>query len=159
MTLLHLQFTPVCAVLLRCLGGFGGGLGLHPSPLFTRPVQGLWRRSGRSSRPVCGGCGRWRWSAAADKMVKVLKAESRCQHHSGPWLSASSSAISPARITAKPFPPCCGLPKNEAVETEDFTGCATWQAVHLFPQMLETDIRRCRQMSVSLLVGVAPQTP
>jgi len=35
----------------------------------------------------------------------------------------------------------------------------TWQAVHLFPQMLERDFRRCRQKSLSLLVGVAPQTP
>ena len=38
-------------------------------------------------------------------------------------------------------------------------GFTTWQAVHLFPQMLERDFRRCRQKSLSLLVGVAPQTP
>ena len=30
--------------------------------------------------------------------------------------------ISPARITAKPFPPCYGLPENEAVGAGDFTG-------------------------------------
>lgn len=33
----------------------------------------------------------------------------------------------------------------------------TWQAVYLFPQILETDFRRDRQKSF-LLVGVAPQT-
>lgn len=41
-------------------------------------------------------------------------------------------------------------------QSTEFT---TWQAVHLFPQMLERDFRRCRQKSLSLLVGVAPQTP
>lgn len=30
MTLLHLQFTPVCAVLLCCIGDFGGGWGVAP---------------------------------------------------------------------------------------------------------------------------------
>ena len=38
-------------------------------------------------------------------------------------------------------------------------GCATWQVGYLYIQMHETDIQRCRRMSVSLLVGVAPQTP
>lgn len=42
MTLLHLQFTPVCTVLLCCIGGFGGGLGVTPL---------------RRSRALCGGCG------------------------------------------------------------------------------------------------------
>ena len=96
----------------------------YPSPPFPRPVRGLWRRSGRSGRPVCGGCVRWRWSAAADKMVKVLKAKTRYQHHSGLWPPDSSPAISPARIAAKPFLPYCGLPENEAVGAGDFTGGA-----------------------------------
>ena len=39
-----------------------------------------------------------------------------------PLPPAASSAISPARITAKPFLPYCGLPENEAVAAGDFTG-------------------------------------
>ena len=39
---LPLRRTPICAVLLRCLGGFGGGLGVIPR---------------RRSRALCGGCG------------------------------------------------------------------------------------------------------
>ena len=44
-------------------GRFWRRAGCTPSPPVPRPVRGLWRRSGRSIRPVCGGCGRWRWSA------------------------------------------------------------------------------------------------
>ena len=39
---LPLRRAPVCAALLRCLGGFGGGLGVTPR---------------RRSRALCGGCG------------------------------------------------------------------------------------------------------
>ena len=39
---LLLRRAPVCAVLLRCLGGFGGGLGVTPPRRF---------------RALCGGCG------------------------------------------------------------------------------------------------------
>ncbi len=59
---------------------------------------------------------------AADKTEMVLMAKSRCQHYSGPWPPAASSAISPARIAAKPFLPYCGLPENEAVAAGDFAG-------------------------------------
>ena len=31
-------------------------VGCYPAPPFLRPVRGLWQRSGRSIRPVCGGC-------------------------------------------------------------------------------------------------------
>ena len=41
---LPLRRAPVCAILLRCLGGFGGGLGVLPPPR-------------RRSRALCGGCG------------------------------------------------------------------------------------------------------
>lgn len=39
---LPLRRAPVCAVLLRCMGGFGGGLGVIPRRRF---------------RALCGGCG------------------------------------------------------------------------------------------------------
>ena len=51
-TLLLLRRAPVCAVLLRCIGGFGGGLGVFP---FLLPARGLWRRSGQSIHPVRSG--------------------------------------------------------------------------------------------------------
>ena len=41
-SLLPLRRAPVCAALLRSLGGFGGGLGVTPP---------------RRSRALCGGCG------------------------------------------------------------------------------------------------------
>lgn len=37
-------------------GRFWRWAGCYPSPPLPRPVRGLWRRSGRSIRPVCGGC-------------------------------------------------------------------------------------------------------
>ena len=41
-TPLPLRRAPVCAALLRCMGGFGGGWGVTPC---------------RRSRALCGGCG------------------------------------------------------------------------------------------------------
>jgi len=96
---------------------------------------------------------------AAAKMEMVLMAESRCQHHSGLWPFANSSAISPARIAAKPFPPCYGLSENEAVAAGDFTG-VRYLASNVFvpTKTRNCGSRRCRKPQF-LLVGVAPQTP
>ena len=140
-------------------GRFWRRAGCYPSPPFPRPVRGLWRRSGRSGRPVCGGCVRWRWSAAADKMVKVLKAKTRYQHHSGLWPPDSSPAISPARIAAKPFLPYCGLPENEAVGAGDFTGGALLCEQCICSHKCSKWTSSVTAGSPFLLVGAVPQTP
>lgn len=47
-----------CAALPRYVGSLGGRQ-VVTSPPFPCPVRGLWQCSGRSIRPVYGGCVQW----------------------------------------------------------------------------------------------------
>ena len=58
----------------------------YPVPPFLRPVRGLWRRSGRSMRPVCGGCVR---------SVRFLQGRSGTVPRSAEWCPGSSFSKSP----------------------------------------------------------------
>ena len=60
---LPLRRAPVCAALLRCLGGFGGGLGVTPP---------------RRSRALCGGCGGVLGGQSVQYAAAVFRIAARC---------------------------------------------------------------------------------